>query len=231
MEVGVATFVLVPGGWRGGWYFQPLTRQLRQQGHAVYPITLTGLGERRHLRSASVNLETHIEDVVRVLECEQIQGAILCGHSYGGMVVSGVADRVPKRLAALVYCDAYVPDDGDSCFSLAGDSFRQVFLDGARADGISVAAPNTLDPRVSAHPLGSFLQAIHLTGAWATVRRREFVYLSGWEDLTPFRPTYERLRADPAWNVHTLPVGHDIIGQAPDALLEILLRAASALTP
>ena len=223
----MATFVLVPGGWHGGWYFQPLARQLRQLGHDVYPVTLTGLGERSHLLSASVNLDTHIQDVVSLLECERIEDAILVAHSYGGMVVSGVADRLPERLAALVYCDAYVPEDGDSCFSLAGDVYRQRFLDGAKVDGYSVAAPSRLDPRATAHPLASFLQAIHLTGAWATVRRREFVYLSGWEDLTPFRPTYDRLRSDPAWTVHTLPVGHNIIGQAPDKLLEILLNVAS----
>jgi len=220
----VATFVLVPGGWHGGWYFQPLTRQLRQHGHEVYPLTLTGLGERSHLLTASVNLDTHIEDVVRVLENEQIEDAVLCGHSYGGMVISGVADRVRERIAALVYCDAYVPEDGDSCWSLAGEAFRQLFADGAGADGYSVARPSALDQRATAHPLGSFLQKIRLTGAWATVRRRAFVYLSGWEG-TPFRPVYERLRHDPAWNVHTLPVGHDIMGEAPDALLEILLGA------
>jgi pimeloyl-ACP methyl ester carboxylesterase len=224
----VATFVLVPGGWRGGWYFQPLTRELRRRGHEVYPVTLTGLGERSHLLSASVNLDTHIEDVVRVLECEQIEDAVLCGHSYGGMVVSGVADRAAERIGALVYCDAYVPDDGDSCFSLAGDVFRQLFLDGSRKDGHSVAAPPAVDPRITAHPLGSFLQRISLTGAWTSIRRRHFVYLSGWE-ATPFTPVYERLRSDPTWNVHTLPIGHNIIVEAPDALLEILLAAAEPL--
>jgi pimeloyl-ACP methyl ester carboxylesterase len=130
----MATFVLVPGGWHGGWYFQFLAEALRARGHRAYPITLTGLGERRHLLGADVNLDTHIHDVIQILQMENLSQVILLGHSYGGMVISGVVDRVPDRVATAIYSDAYVPSDGQSCFELANDLFRKLFLDGAAAD-------------------------------------------------------------------------------------------------
>jgi pimeloyl-ACP methyl ester carboxylesterase len=224
----VATFVLVPGGWHGGWWFEPLARRLRELGHQAFPVTLTGVGERSHLAAPSVNLDTHIQDVLQLLEQERLSGVVLCGHSYGGMVVSGVADRAPERVGALVYSDAYVPEDGESCSDLAGARFRQLFLDNARADGFSVAPPPMLDPRATAHPLASVVQAIRLTGAWRQIPRREFIYLSGWSG-TPFTGLYQRLAADPEWVTHSLPVGHNIIADAFDELTEILLGAAKSL--
>src|SRR5512142_2988322 len=182
---GSKTFVLVPGGWHGGWWFQPLAHRLTRLGHEAFPLTLTGLGERKHLLAASTNLDTHVEDVVNVLETEQLEDVILVGHSYGGMVITGAADRVPERVAALVYVDAYVPDDGDSCWALTSDAYRRVFLDGVVRDGHSVAPPAALDPRATPHPLASFLQPIRLSGGVDRVPRREYVFLSGWSE-TPF---------------------------------------------
>jgi pimeloyl-ACP methyl ester carboxylesterase len=218
----MATFVLIPGGWHGGWYFEPLARTLREHGHTAYSVTLTGIGDRAHLLSGTVNLDTHIADVVRLLESERIEDAILVGHSYAGMVVSGVADRAPDRVDSLVYCDAYVPEDGDSCWSLTSDTYRAAFRDGWGADGCSVAPSPSLDPRATAHPLASFLQRIRLTGGLERFRRRDYVYLSGWPG-TPFTETYVRLRDDPAWHTHDLPVGHNVMRAAPDELRDILL--------
>lgn len=98
----MTTFVLVPGAWHGGWYFQPVTEALRRQGHDVYPITLTGVGDRRHLINPVVNLDTRIRDVSSVIECERIDKVGLCAHSYAGMVITGVADRMPERVSALL---------------------------------------------------------------------------------------------------------------------------------
>src|SRR6185437_12894064 len=157
----MATFVLIPGGWHGGWYFQGFAEALRAQGHRAYAITLTGLGERRHLLRAGVNLDTHVEDVVQLLASENLSEVILLGHSYAGMVVSGVLDRTPDRIAAALYADAYVPDDGQSCFGLSNDLHRKLFLDGAAEDGFSVLPPARLaDPRVTPHPLAALLQGI-----------------------------------------------------------------------
>jgi pimeloyl-ACP methyl ester carboxylesterase len=146
---------------------------------------------------------------------------VLCGHSYGGMVIAGAAARVPHRIARLVHIDAYVPVHGDSCWSLTSDAFRELFIHGAGGDGWSVAPPAGLDPRATAHPLASLLQRIRLAGAPEPTCRRDFVYLTGWRG-TPFAGTYERLRHDARWHVHTLPTGHDVMAQDPDQLVKIL---------
>lgn len=217
------TFVLIPGGWRGGWSVTPLARKLRALGHEVFTPTLTGLGERVHLAaSARLNLDTHILDVANLLAFEDLHDVILCGHSYAGMVVSGVADRMPERLAALVYVDAFVPEDGEAWWDLAGDYFRKLAIDGSAADGFSVSPPSSPgDARRVPHPLASFRQAIRLTGRWREVAEKMYIYASGWAE-TPFTALYERLQKDPAWTVHAVPTGHDIFGKAPDEFLRFV---------
>ncbi|NUR87723.1 MAG: alpha/beta hydrolase [Nonomuraea sp.] len=221
----MATFVLVPGGWHGGWQYTGLADRLRAAGHRALTITLTGLGDRAHLNSATVNLDTHIDDVLAVFAAEQVTGAVLVGHSYGGMVITGAADRAPHgSVRRLVYSDAYVPEDGQSCFDLTTEDFRRLFLQGAAADGYAVQPPPGLDPRAAAHPLASFLQRIRLDGGGLRqVGERDYVYLSGW-DGTPFTEVKARLADDPAWRVHTLDSSHNVLRDAPDEFLDILLR-------
>ncbi|MER6425337.1 alpha/beta hydrolase [Streptomyces sp. NPDC001137] len=220
----MATFVLVPGGWRGGWYFSGLADRLRAAGHRALTVTPTGVGDRAHLNSANVNLDTHIDDVLAVLATEEVSDAVLVGHSYGGMVISGAADRAPSGVVRrLVYCDAYVPEDGQSCWDLTTDAYRSLFLENAAADGYAVQSPSGSDPRVTAHPLASFLQRIRLdTGGLREVKTRDYVYLSGW-DGTPFTTVRDQLANDPTWRVHTLHSGHDVCRDAPQEFLEILL--------
>ncbi|WP_211768132.1 alpha/beta fold hydrolase [Kutzneria sp. CA-103260] len=221
----MATYVLVPGGWHGGWYFEPLARRLREHGHQAFPVTLTGVGDRHHLLTGAVNLDTHIQDVMAVLESERIEDAVLCGHSYAGMVISGVADRMPERVDSLVYCDAYVPDDGDSCWTLTSEPYRELFLAGSARTGYAVDPPERLGPRATSHPLASFVQSIRLTGSLDRFRRRDYVYLSDWTG-SPFTALYERLSQDSAWRVHDIPVGHNVMASAADELAAILLDAA-----
>jgi pimeloyl-ACP methyl ester carboxylesterase len=112
----VATFVLVPGGWSGAWWYREAAGELRRRGHQAHPVPLTGVGERAAQLTASVNLDTHIQDVVAHIEAEQIADAVLVGHSYGGMVITGVAEALPGRIRRLIYSDAYVrlpPPGGD----------------------------------------------------------------------------------------------------------------------
>jgi pimeloyl-ACP methyl ester carboxylesterase len=220
----MSTFVLIPGGWHGGWYFHSFAEALRARGHRAHPVTLTGLGERRHLLDASVNLDTHIDDVVRALEAERLTDVVLLGHSYGGMVVTGVIDRAADRIKAAIYSDAYVPEDGQSCFDLTSDSFRRMFLDGAAGDGFSVPPSPGGDPRRTPHPLATFLQRIRLANAPPAIERG-YVYLSGWAN-SPFTAVYERLSREPQWRTFALPVGHNVIGEALDDLLEIVLQFA-----
>jgi pimeloyl-ACP methyl ester carboxylesterase len=220
----MATFVLAPGGWHGGWYFQPLAEALQKRGHTAYAVTLTGLGERRHLLRANLNLDTHVDDVVQLIEMEKLSDVILVGHSYAGMVITGVIDRAPDRIAAAIYSDAYAPEDGQSCFDLANDGFRALFLDGAAGDGFSVPPPPGLDPRATPHPMAAFLQRLRLRNP-PPAMRRAYVYLSGWPE-TPFTAVYERLKAAPDWRTFALPVGHNVMAAAFDELLEIALQFA-----
>ena len=123
------TFVLVPGAWHGAWAWRPLEALLRARGHQVFALTLTGLAERAHLLTATVTLETHVTDVARVIEVEDLREVVLVGHSYAGMVVTPAAARVAKRLRALVYLDAFVPKPGQSMLDLMkakySDSWRE----------------------------------------------------------------------------------------------------------
>jgi pimeloyl-ACP methyl ester carboxylesterase len=102
----MATYVLVGGGWLGGWCWQPIARRLREEGHDAYPVTLTGLGERVHLARPEVDLKTHIADVVNLVEFEDLHDVVLLGHSYAALVVTGAADRIPERISQIVYLDA-----------------------------------------------------------------------------------------------------------------------------
>jgi pimeloyl-ACP methyl ester carboxylesterase len=218
----MADIVLVPGGWRGGWTFSSIARDIRARGHEAWTPTLTGLGERVHLARGSVNLDTHIDDIANLLLYEQLTQVVLCGHSYAGMVITGVADRMPERIAKLVYVDAFVPDDGNSWWDLAGEQYQQFAIEHPSADGLGVAPPENRDSRCVPHPLGAFRQSIRLTGRWREVREKVFIYATGWSD-TPFTSLYERLKNDATWRVVSLPTGHSVIREAPEDFLSILL--------
>ncbi|KQU95716.1 alpha/beta hydrolase [Devosia sp. Root105] len=217
----MANVVIVPGGWHGGCELSPFARRLRALGHDVFTPTLTGLGERSHLAVMRPNLDTHIEDVTNVVEFEDLSNVVLCAHSYGGMVITGVADRLAERISALVYIDALVPEDGDSWWRLMNDYFRTIAIEGADGDGFGVSPPAGMDVRCRPHPLASFLQTIHLTGRWQEVREKLFVYATGWSD-SPFPPTVARLRKLPDWRIEELPVRHNVIAAAPEQFLAIL---------
>src|SRR5690348_2763243 len=138
----MATFVLVPGGWHGSGVYDPVVPLLEQAGSAVHALTLTGLRPGDDAATvATANLDTHADDVLRLLDRAQLTGVTLVGYSYGGMVISAAADRAGGRVSRLVYIDAYVPQDGDSCWSLTTDEFRQTFAAGAAGSGYAVLPP------------------------------------------------------------------------------------------
>src|SRR4029453_15242908 len=148
----MTTFVLVPGACHGAWSFDDLAEQLRARGHRVLAITLTGIAERAHLVHAGVNLETHIADVLAELAVNDVGGAVLVGHSYGGMVITGVADRVSRQVDSLVYLDAFVPRDGESCWTLTTDEQRAWYAD-VDASGYGVPPLPFFVSRATAAPL------------------------------------------------------------------------------
>ena len=131
----MATFVLVHGGWDGGWAWRAVAQALRTAGHDVFTPTLTGSGERVHLASPDVGLPTYILDVSNVLRYEDLHDVIVVGSSYGGMVITGVAEAVPERLSQLIYLDGFVPQDGESVADLIGPEFTAFFTHQAHAVG------------------------------------------------------------------------------------------------
>lgn len=214
----MATFILIAGGWQGGWVFQEVADLLTTEGHRALPVTLSGLGD---VPAPTANLDTHIGEIVDVIKAQR-DGVILVGQSYGGMVVSGVADAEPSRIRALVYVDAYVPDNGDSVWSLTTPRFRDMFIAGAKADGLNCMPPPNMDPRCRPHPMGTFLQAISLGGRWHDVPRKTYVGAHGWQG-SPFLGLYQRLSGDPEWSTVSLDCGHNVARLQPEALTKILL--------
>jgi pimeloyl-ACP methyl ester carboxylesterase len=214
----MATFILIPGGWQGGWAYQKVADILTSHGHKALPITLSGLGD---APAPTANLETHIGEVVSAMKWQR-DDLVIVGQSYGGMVVSGAADAEPAQIRALVYVDAYVPDSGDSVWSLTTPRFRDVFVAGAKADGLTCAPPPNLDPRCRPHPIGTFLQAINLSGRWREVPRKIFIGAFGWEG-SPFLDLYQRLSDEPEWSTFAFDCGHNVARLKPEALAEILL--------
>lgn len=213
----MATFILIAGGWQGGWVYEKVADILTTHGHRAVPITLSGLGD---VPAPMANLDTHIEEVVDAVKSHD--DVVLVGHSYAGMVVSGAADADPSRIRALIYVDAYVPESGDSVWSLTTPRFREMFIEGAKGDGLNCAPSPSMDSRCRPHPMGTFLQAIQLTGRWREVPRKTYVGAHGWEG-SPFRDLYARLESDPDWSTVALDCGHNVARLKPEALAEILL--------
>ena len=131
----MTTFVLVHGAWHGGWCYKRVARLLRQAGHEVYTPTLTGLGERAHLMNRGIDLDTHVQDIVGVIRCEELSDVVLCGHSYGGMVITGVAEQIAAKIRSLVYLDAFVPENGKSLLDYASAERSRQMRDDATQNG------------------------------------------------------------------------------------------------
>jgi pimeloyl-ACP methyl ester carboxylesterase len=218
----MTSYVLVPGACHGAWCFDDLAAALRSHGHRVLAITLTGIAERAHLLNAGVNLETHIADVLAELAVHGVSDAVLVGHSYGGMVITAVADRVPQQVKSLVYLDAFVPRDGESCWTLTTDEQR-AWYSAVDDTGYGVPPLAFFDPRATAHPLASLMQPVRLSGDRSPVHQRAYVYAKQWENESPFAATLERVRTDPTWTTHLLDGAHNLLRDCPDDLLRILL--------
>jgi hypothetical protein len=137
------------------------------------------------------------------------------------MVMAGVADRLPERIYSLVYIDAYVPKNGDSCYTLTSEAYKELFITGAGGDGFTVAVPPGTENRRRPHPLATFMQKLQLSGNYQRIRNRIFIYMSGWEQ-TPFRKQSEELKNAAGWHVETVHCAHNIMREDPEKLTEIL---------
>jgi pimeloyl-ACP methyl ester carboxylesterase len=231
----MANIVVAHGAWSAGWAWKKMRPRLRALGHEIYTPTYTGLGERVHLATPDVDLSTHIQDIVNMLEYEDLQDVVLLGHSYGGMVATGVADRVSERIALVIYLDAFVPRDGTSLTDFVParqqEQPRQETLSG---DGWRIPpmapSPDTspedlawVTPRRQPQPHKTFEEKIRLTGAVDRLPRT-YVYYARAGEGDVFRQFAERAKADPAWRYEELDSTHNAHITAPDALTALLDR-------
>jgi pimeloyl-ACP methyl ester carboxylesterase len=240
----MTTYVLVHGGGHGGWCYQRVARLLTAEGHAVYTPTLTGLGERAHLLSDAVDLDLHIDDIVAVLHYEDLGDVVLVGHSYGGMVITGVADRVPERIGDLVYLDAATPKNGQSLVDVAGPMMNAARTFGRVENGIelvlfpdadlnSVSYYGITDPddaawvnaRLTPHPWACFEQPLRLeneAALWA-IPQSHIVCTS----TIPTRDRELIARARAAGRLWEIDTGHDLMLTEPRAVADALLQVGA----
>ena len=223
----MTTYVLVPGMCHGAWCFDDITDALRSAGHRVLALTLTGVAERSHVMPGAVNLDTHITDVVSAVDNDTAagDGLVLVGHSYGGMVITGVADRIPDRVDSLVFLDAVVPRDGEACWDIVNDEERRWYVE-VDDTGFGVPPMPFFDHRATPHPLATLLQPLRLHEDLSRFRRRIFVYALDWPGESPLLPSYERVRSDPDWTTHEVDGKHNLMRDRPDEVLGILLDEA-----
>jgi pimeloyl-ACP methyl ester carboxylesterase len=239
----MANYVLVHGGGHGGWCYQRVARILRAHGHDVLAPTMTGLGERAHLLNAEVDLDRHIEDIAAVLQWEDLRDVILVGHSYGGMVITGTADRVAARVGRLVFLDAATPVNGQSLYDVAGPVIGAVRPFGEVVDGMELVllpAPEAgllygvTDPddlawmaeRLTAHPWQCFEQPLDLRNEpalWA-IPQYHIVCTSTLATRDP--DLMDKARSEGRlWDIDT---GHDLMITEPEKVADALLQVAGA---
>ena len=231
-----STYVLVHGAWHGGWCWKKVVPALRAAGHEVYTPTLTGLGERAHLANPAIDLATHIADVVNLLEAEELAKVVLVGHSYGGMVVTGVADRAASRLRRVVYLDAFLPENGKCLLDYLHPDRRTLINQGqigGFVDPLPLAIFGVTEPQdvawVTRHEMRqsyrTFAQPVHFTGNGGASLPRTYVYCTK-PPTGSFDQFAERLRRDPAWRFYELETGHDCMITDPQSVIRILLENA-----
>ena len=244
----MATFVLVPGMWLGGWAWRDVAEPLRAAGHTVYPVTLTGLGERVHLAGPQVNLDTHITDVVNLLRYEDLHDVLLAGHSYAGTVLPGVADQVPERIARLVYVDTWPLPDGVAQGDLGApgsleelqqqiasqpDGWRKPMpsweeLDqGNELRGLGETERRRMRERAVDHPAGSLAQPLRVSNPARDALPKTVI----WSSMTPAEvqelvEAYPQICSElskPGWQVIELPTGHWPMFSKPRELADVLI--------
>jgi pimeloyl-ACP methyl ester carboxylesterase len=234
----MTTYVLVHGAWHGGWCWRKLRGLLATSGAEVHTPTLTGLGERAHLASRDIDLDTHIADVLGEIEAEDLSEVVLVGHSYGGIVVTAVADRAPDRIARLVYLDAVVPRDGQCLYDRLSTQVKAHFEEQARIAGegwrvpVSVATSQFLGlkadedvrwvmPKLTPHPIRTFRQALQLSARFPQMSR---TYINCIGDKPFGQP--RTIQADGIEDYHEVRTGHDAMVTAPEDIAALLRKAA-----
>ena len=228
-----ATFLVAHGAWSAGWSWKKMHPLMNAAGHRLFTPTYTGLGEREHLASPSNDLETHIKDVLAVIKYEDLRDIVLIGHSYGGMVATGVADRAPDRITQLIYLDAFVPKNGQALVDFLPPQVRQRMQESVKANDGWRVPPNPSPPDTSeadlkwiaerrlAQSFKSFEMPVQLRGADITLPR-SYIYCKRIPPGDPFRPFAERAKSEPGWRYFEIDASHSPHVTAPDALAALL---------
>ena len=231
----MATFVLVHGAWSGSWGYSKVARMLRSQGHEVWAPSLTGLGEREHLLHPGITLSVHLQDVVNVLEFEDLKDVILVGHSYGGMVITGVSARSADRIKTLVYLDAFLPADGQSLWDITSEQGQARFMTVQKTTPglipFSGVAAQSDDPEVNAlrqrrlgmHPMLTLTEAVQMDGSEQAIKNRTYILAT---KRPGFQRFYDAVKDDPAWKARTIDTGHVVMMEDPEGLVTMLLDEA-----
>lgn len=247
----MATYVLVPGFWLGGWAWRDVAEPLRAAGHTVYPVTLTGLGERSHLGGPHVTLDTQITDVVNLLHFEALRDVLLVGHSFGANVVTGAADRVPERIARLIYVDSWPLPAGVAHVDLMPPEMRQAAEQqvAAQGDGWGLPLPpweeldegndlrdlgeaerRRMRERATPQPFGTAVQPIRLSNPARAALPRTVIWCSMTvaevQGMIDAYPEVAGALAEPGWQVLELPTGHWPMFSRPQELAEMLAGLA-----
>jgi len=235
----MSTFVLVHGAWHGSWCWKRVRSLLQAAGHEVFTPTLTGLGERSHLLKPEIDLETHISDVLNLIRWEDLSDVVLCGHSYGGAVVTGVADRIPERIRALVYLDAFVPDDNENVLQHVPEAQVEQILAAAKSIGegwkvppipaevfnVNEADRDWVNDQCTFQPIQTFQQRISLSGGIRKIENIVYIRAAGFQEGSPFPPFEKKARAA-GWKTLQIACGHDVMLDQPQQLTAALVDVA-----
>lgn len=234
------TYVLVHGASHGGWCYDRVAAILRSQGHQVFTPTLAGLAERASMDARRINLTTHIDEIVELFEQENLGDAVLCGHSYGGMVIGGVADRIPDRIGNLVFLDAVVPENGKCMNDYVFPGWRllpiliSVWLFGrgykltppppAWFFKVNKADRAMVNRRLTAHPYATLREKIRIGNNAERITNHTYIYAVNWGN-PQIAKQYELAKKRAGWKVFEVESGHDIMIDAPNELARILIAA------
>lgn len=225
----MANFVLVHGAWGSASVWDRLARELWEHGHRVVAVDLTGLGKRKAELNGGITLSDHIEDVVEAAGQAGFERFVLVGHSYGGMIITGVAARLGARIDALCYVDAFLPGDGQSLWDITGEYEHRWYIDTQKfTPGLCapIGGEKLLEnPRFTRHPLLTLTEAVRLTGEEAKVPRRAYIFANNWQP-SPFPRFAAAVKDDPKWEYHEAVSGHDVMADQPEQLLKIVLGLA-----
>jgi pimeloyl-ACP methyl ester carboxylesterase len=235
----MATYILVHGAWHGSWCWKRVRNSLRAEGHQVFTPTLTGLGERSHLGSSSVGMSTHIADIVNLIKWEELSDIILCGHSYGGCVISGVADRIHDQIRTLVYVDAFVLEDGECLMDLypqeqveAARQQAKTTGDGWKVDPLPASLYHTnekdlnwVDNQCTAQPIETFEERIALKSHHDLIKDVVHILATDWIESPAHVLSHKRAK-ERGWKTLTMACGHEVMLDVPGQLTELLLAHA-----